>query len=206
MSRPRVKFRCLQCQQLLAAPQSRVGAVVACPKCKADVLVPPPAPDADAPRGELGPVDQVLAGLGERPADSAASEPGVSLDLLDIRPEDIRVEPGVRASLPARDTPEPKAEAEHGASPVADMLARVQPAPQGSGAPAEAEEPTPLTEIQLEGPRRAGRAPAQPVLRPHDLVIPRSVVTAWSLFVLLALALAFAAGLLAGHFVWKVHV
>ncbi len=50
-------------------------------------------------------------------------------------------------------------------------------------------------------PMRTIRPPA----RPSDLVLPRSVVAAWSLFVLLALALAFTAGLLAGHYVWRVH-
>jgi hypothetical protein len=41
--------------------------------------------------------------------------------------------------------------------------------------------------------------------RTRDLVLPRSVVASWSLFVLLAQALAFVAGLLAGHFIWRVH-
>ena len=50
---------------------------------------------------------------------------------------------------------------------------------------------------------RPTRTPPPP--RPRDLILPRSVVTAWSLFVLLALGFAFFAGLLAGHFVWKVH-
>jgi hypothetical protein len=36
--------------------------------------------------------------------------------------------------------------------------------------------------------------------------MPRSAVVAWSLFVLLALVLAFVAGLLAGHFVWVARV
>jgi hypothetical protein len=49
----------------------------------------------------------------------------------------------------------------------------------------------------------ASRGPAPG--RPRDVVLPRSVAATWSLFVLLALALAFLAGLLAGHFVWKVH-
>ncbi len=41
--------------------------------------------------------------------------------------------------------------------------------------------------------------------RPRDLVLPRSVVAFWSLFVLIAQALAFIAGLLSGHFIWRVH-
>jgi hypothetical protein len=43
------------------------------------------------------------------------------------------------------------------------------------------------------------------VARARDVVLPRSVVLAWSLFVLLALALAFGAGLLAGHYIWWVY-
>jgi len=41
--------------------------------------------------------------------------------------------------------------------------------------------------------------------RARDLVLPRSVVAFWSLFVLVAKALAFLAGLLAGHYIWRIH-
>jgi hypothetical protein len=59
--------------------------------------------------------------------------------------------------------------------------------------------------IRLDAPSPApARARPTPAV-PRDLVIPRSVVTAWSLFVLLALSFAFVAGLLAGHYVWRVH-
>ena len=39
----------------------------------------------------------------------------------------------------------------------------------------------------------------------RDLLIPRSVVAAWSLLVLAALMFAFLTGLLAGHFIWREH-
>ena len=42
-------------------------------------------------------------------------------------------------------------------------------------------------------------------VRTRDLILPRSVVATWSLLVLMAQALAFVAGLLAGHFLWRVH-
>ena len=35
-----LKFRCYRCNQLLAVAPSKVGAIVACPKCKADLVVP----------------------------------------------------------------------------------------------------------------------------------------------------------------------
>ena len=37
----------------------------------------------------------------------------------------------------------------------------------------------------------------------REVVLPASVVLAWSLFVLAAIALSFLAGLLVGHFLWK---
>jgi hypothetical protein len=66
--------------------------------------------------------------------------------------------------------------------------------------PAEAVPP-----IQVETRRGDRDVEAYGRVRARDVVLPRSVVLAWSLFVLLALAAAFGAGLLAGHFVWRVH-
>lgn len=45
---------------------------------------------------------------------------------------------------------------------------------------------------------------ARPAARARDLVtLPRAAILAWSLFASLALALAFVAGMLVGHFLWK---
>ena len=48
----RLKIRCYKCNQLLAVPLTKAGAVVACPKCKADLLVPRPEAENQAGRGE----------------------------------------------------------------------------------------------------------------------------------------------------------
>jgi hypothetical protein len=79
------------------------------------------------------------------------------------------------------------------------------PAPEPARRNAPAEEPSAdvIPAIQLDGPRSAASR-ALPV-RSRDLVLPRSVVASWSLFVLFAQGLAFLAGLLAGHFLWRVH-
>jgi hypothetical protein len=55
-------------------------------------------------------------------------------------------------------------------------------------------EPTSL--IRPSGERRTVR----------EVTLPATVVLAWSLFVLLALGMAFIAGLMIGHFVWKLPV
>ena len=54
---------------------------------------------------------------------------------------------------------------------------------------ARARRPRPVAPVAPSGAETAGP-------------LPRSVVAAWSLFVLLAQALAFVAGLLAGHYIW----
>lgn len=169
-----IKFRCYRCNQLLGAARSKAGGVVACPKCAAELEVPEPSESAPAPSGSL--------------------DSGLSLDYLDIRPEDIRVEPGLNAVLaepepPAGDPPAPD---------PADAPTVTLPVPPRDDGDAV------IPPIRLDAPTLKAPARALPP-RPRDLVLPRSVVTAWSLFVLLALAFAFLSGLLAGHYVWRVH-
>jgi len=59
------------------------------------------------------------------------------------------------------------------------------------------------TQIEIEPPTilPAGTE----IRRVSEVVLPASVVLAWSLFVLAGIAMAFVAGLLMGHFLWKTH-
>ena len=61
--------------------------------------------------------------------------------------------------------------------------------------------------IRVESPRARSitTASAKSATGNRDLLIPRSVVAAWSLLVLAALMFAFLTGLLAGHFIWREH-
>jgi phage FluMu protein Com len=47
--------------------------------------------------------------------------------------------------------------------------------------------------------------PGTELRRISEVVLPAPVVLAWSLFVLAGIAMAFVAGLLIGHFLWKMH-
>jgi phage FluMu protein Com len=68
-------------------------------------------------------------------------------------------------------------------------------------APSPALDDSPIAAISVEAPSIRGRDAAD---RPaHDVVLSPLVVLAWSLLVLMAVPLAFIAGLLTGHFVWK---
>ena len=44
-----IKFRCFRCNQLLGVSRSKAGAVVACPKCRIDLVVPQPQPEDGPP-------------------------------------------------------------------------------------------------------------------------------------------------------------
>jgi DNA-directed RNA polymerase subunit RPC12/RpoP len=232
-----IKFRCTQCGRLLGASRSKAGAAVACPKCGMTLFVPEPSEPSTPPPLPKTPEFERGDTTGPRPTSPTAPtalDSGIPLDFLDIRPEDIRVEPAVR-DLPLNIFPpvdatsstepgepsdaetdtepdrEPEPEAETGVLPI---RIETEPEPVRSGGSEATVVPPPLTEnpavsgavlppIRLETPAPGVRAGRALLARPHDLVLPRSVVMAWSLFVLLALALAFAAGLLAGHYVWR---
>jgi hypothetical protein len=154
------------------------------------------------------------------PAFLSALAAGLPVELADIRPEDIRAETSADWSPPVVSTA-PEAPAvepyplEVAPAPIEESPRRTAdeappaPVPEPVRAPASTPAPAPpaveslVSAIKLEQPSVAGER--TPAARSRDLVLPRSVVAFWTLFVLLAQALAFLAGLLAGHFVWRVH-
>ncbi len=198
------KFRCTQCRKLLGASPSKVGTIVHCPKCRAELIVPPPD-------------------------DSVPGDAGASPDDPPFRLEDL----GLRLDLappPTRDSP-PPIPAEP--SPIAflEQVAASGPSPSsfppGSPDPPSSPEdddtdeeepddppgfprvPDPLDAPLVSRPRGRRRAQARPsdlldpVARRRDVVLPRTAAVAWSMFALLGLASAFAAGLMVGHFLWR---
>ena len=44
-----IKFRCFECSKLLGVSRSKVGMVVSCPQCGADLIVPDPAEPSTEP-------------------------------------------------------------------------------------------------------------------------------------------------------------
>jgi hypothetical protein len=227
-----LKFRCYRCNQLLAVAPTKVGAIVACPKCKADLVVPgaesPPkgeprprtkVPGADEP----GPSDP----LSKSPSPNFLGEPYTEIppDVADLRPEDLRVEAEFFAQL-TRKPPEPNAMP---ASSVPESafsnLASPQPIPE-IASPVRPPEvfsvtPEPMAVTPRLAPTPPAFAPVDSVVPPieietsslrapvteariiHEVILPAAVVLAWSVFVLAAIALSFLAGLLVGHFLWR---
>src|SRR5262249_1995186 len=94
-----IKFRCTRCGRLLGVARARAGAVVSCPKCSATLVVPPQtepaarAPAPGPPRSTTGTESWPEAPGVDAPGSLDSGSP---LEVLDPRPEDIRVEPGVR--------------------------------------------------------------------------------------------------------------
>jgi hypothetical protein len=132
----RLKFRCYRCSQLLASAPGKAGSIVSCPRCKADLVVPGP----DSPGAGDSSTSGILKGVGGSASPLSSQKPagateldeavaGIPADLIDLRPEDLRVEAeffrGIsRASEQPRE-PEP-----------APSLEQVVSAPESSLAPA----------------------------------------------------------------------
>jgi hypothetical protein len=69
-----------------------------------------------------------------------------------------------------------------------------------SAAPAPEPAVVPPIRVETETIRPAQDAEPRAI---REVVLPASVVLAWSLFVLSAIPMAFLAGLMIGHFLWK---
>lgn len=207
-----VKFRCYRCNQLLGVSRQKVGEVVACPRCLAELVVPDPdegdpVPAVEETPGTGGPAVSVPTPADPPPPSTPHEvfDSELPPELLNLRPEDIGVEPGV-SRTPGTNLPQaPRA------ATVVTPVPAVAPQPAAE-VPAVAETPVPpngetvsIPPITLDGPSRKSLRESPVSVRSRDLVLPRSVVASWSLFVLLSLGLAFVAGLLAGHYVWRLH-
>ena len=184
------KFRCYQCQKLIGAPPSKFGKVVNCPRCGVELIVPSPESEGESP-------------------DESAPDPDA------FRPEDIglSLQPE-RVGRP--DAPSAKPLEPGEPNPIA-FLEQVASAPETPQAPvpdepaADENEPTegPVLPDPAEEPlvprRRGERRIRQNEAssRARDVVLPRTAAVAWAMFGLFALAFAFTAGLLIGHFLWR---
>jgi hypothetical protein len=233
MADERLKFRCYRCNQLISASPGKAGQVVACPKCKAELQVPRPeaepakagvggerrgparADAAELPAPPQSPAAESTAPLPSFMAEIAAAIPD---DLAALRPEDIRVEAEF-ADLVITTQPEPAPE-QPPPAPIPATTPRPADPPIPAAPPAPPAPVPPIPEVTA-----AAAPPADPglgvvlppiaieppsilppghVVRPvREVVLQPATVLAWSLMVLMAIPLAFIAGLLVGHFLWR---
>jgi phage FluMu protein Com len=246
----RLKVRCYRCNQLLAVAPGKAGAVVACPKCKSELLIPrpedqpagvePSSPGTPGSKSGTYPSVSAIPDPAPTATGRAGSPPSSFLDeiaalippeVAALRPEDLRVEAEFLGSL----TREP-ASTSTASDPFwfpgvttgpepAPPPAAAEPGPAGpldvsslatSVGAAAVESPPPLP-IALTAPDPKVIVPPISIepdaIRPpsaaeprtiRDVTLPASVVLAWSLLVLFAVPLAFVAGLMVGHFIWKI--
>jgi hypothetical protein len=238
----RLKFRCYQCNQLLASLPSKAGSIVSCPRCKADLVVP--AVDSPAAADPEGSAVGTTSGRAEATLTPAKPTALVGLDemaaaipadLIDLRPEDLRVEAEFFQSLTRApgpsNQPEPAPWATQGPAAPFPGVDTGFPAAQASSLPAietPASQFSPTarrSEIPSAFPSLAPSppllAPASPVVPPieieppsllppnrefhpvREVVLPASAVLVWSLFGLIGIATSFIAGLMVGHYFWR---
>jgi hypothetical protein len=86
------------------------------------------------------------------------------------------------------------------ASSVAPEMAGLGPGPSESPSHS-GEVGSVVPQIEIEPPSIL--PPGTEIRRVSEVVLPAPVVLAWSLFVLVGIALSFVAGLMMGHFLWK---
>lgn len=177
-------FRCADCNRLLGVSRSRIGSTVQCPKCGVDLVVPDPDQDNDdrpETRGEPSSSSGESATVGAQADGAAPAFAGLS-----IEPEPL--------SLRSRESARPFRMPDHRAA--AEPVAAPESA-EGRLAGLRVEEP-PLRELSPASLDPGARALA----RPGDVVLPRTALLLWSFVMLVALVMSFAAGVLAGHFLW----
>ncbi|QDV33508.1 hypothetical protein [Tautonia plasticadhaerens] len=221
-----LKFRCDRCDQLLGVSPSKAGQRVKCPKCGCGLVVPGPSGPPPADRDESAWLPSTGASVEAKGgASGAVTRPPGFFDGIDLRQEELESLFAVDSDeLPTTPIPGPgdPGEEDEGVAippgfldlaaggrepgPVSDLS---EPASRVAFEPG-----TPPAGIGIRdpgavprGPRGEGGSsvPAASIARGRpgrDVAIPRVAFVAWSLFLLLALFLAFVSGLLAGRFVW----
>lgn len=231
MSEDPLRFRCKQCKKLLGASTRKVGTVIFCPKCGAEQKVP--RPDEQAAMVEAnrpGPGLPPQSRLPATPTAPSSKSAGATLpsfmeeiaaaipdDLATLRPEDIRVEAEfvdlvvttseriVPSVQPAVESPpvelagEPDAVEKY--TPKTSPPAEVPPIIPVEQDTVDAATGVELPAIKIETPTL--RPPGRQLQAVPEVILQPATVLAWSLLVLLALPMAFLAGLLIGHFVWR---
>ena len=224
------------------APGPARAKVRAEPRPKPDLESSPP-PQSTAAATAVGPISgsKPLADFGA----SSALEAGLPPDLIDLKPEDLRVEAEFFESL-TRQPPAPAPVREPAPWPPPELIAASVEMVTQAQAPPSREPPVvaepPVTRPALPAPpvftqsvdlaakviepappplsARAETAligtaieiehppilpPATATRRVQEVILPASAVLAFSLFILLGIALSFIAGLLMGHFLWRTH-
>ncbi len=89
MAGAKITFRCYQCNKLLGASRSKVGTVVSCPKCGAELIVPDPA-EAEPAQEEAERSPETRAPSAPSPEAASLVGPGSEVDFPNFGPEDIR--------------------------------------------------------------------------------------------------------------------
>jgi hypothetical protein len=170
------------------------------------------------------------------PGDLDEVASAIPADLIDLRPEDLRVEAEffhslTRPPVPPKEPEQPSwvaqaaaaaypsPEATYPATPAISAPAIEVPAPAfpppgalrpetPSASPAAAPLPpllAPLSPdvppIEIEPPSLRASARDLPPIR--EVVLPAGAVLAWSLFGLIGIATSFIAGLMVGHYFWR---
>jgi hypothetical protein len=172
-----IRFRCVYCDQLLGIARRKAGAVVNCPSCARPLIVPEPAPVGVEPEALPAPNG---SHPGTAPAPQRSPPPRLA------RQVDDTIEPG------------PELEPAAGVFERDDFDVLLQPLLPETAGPAPTEPPRTVT----TGPSAFAAAlvlePEPPPPPAAGIVLSPAKATWLAVIAVLALAVAFAAGLFVG--------
>jgi hypothetical protein len=204
-----LRFRCYKCDKLLGISASKAGKTTTCPNCKADLIVPEPeaAPDpevAEAAHALFPNLDD--SDRAKEPRPEVKHDPGFSWEEIDtaIFKSESASDPisfPINLTPPEPEPPPPSPEP----APAPLPPAAVTPPPLFTPDPVIAltTRGESLPDIEVEVAPVRSDLVSRPRARAGEVVLSQAVLASWSVFVLLALAISFLAGLFAGHYLWK---
>jgi len=191
-----LKFRCYQCGKLLGAPASKAGRTTTCPSCKAELIIPEPTaePDLATAIRALTPRLETPATV-TKPKQPPSHDPSFSWEEIDTAL--FKAAAATESILPMIVTEPPPVAKEASLAPISlvPAIAEVDldlPTVSSPGMP----------EIEVEIEPVSVKRPSR--RKTGDVVLSQAVLASWSVFVVLALAVSFVAGVFFGHFVWKI--
>jgi hypothetical protein len=178
-----IRFRCAYCNQLMGISRRKAGTVVRCPSCSGQVVVPNPASEPtekphEAPSPKAGPQPQLFerSNFDELFDDAAGGKRAPARPAVAATPHRTPDQPQAIGPVPA---PVPAAQRSEPSGPV------VEEAPHSPELAFDVE-PVPFTPASVA-----------PAARPGITLSPRTATLA-IVGVILALAVAFAVGLVVG--------
>ena len=209
-----LKFRCYRCGKLLGAPAAKGGKATSCPNCRAELIIP------GRDEGEGSGVPELAraidynasprASTSTPPASAAGRDPGFSWEDIDtgiFQAAAAAIDIDSPITIVPRGTSPESSPALHPFNPTNLPQDSTPPPPAlvegATELPSATQSSSDILAIKIPG-RIPPAAPAAESRRgTGEVVLSRGVVASGMAFALIAVGIAFLAGLVVVHYIWR---